>query len=272
MRRDFTVSLAAAAFFLAVAVSHSPADVSLPSIIGENMVLQQGKPIPIWGWADAGEKVTVKIDRRKETTTADRNGRWKVVLNEMKAGGPYTMTISGNNQVELYNVLVGEVWVCSGQSNMQMSVQSSQNAKMEIAAASYPRIRLFTAQRTVADQPQSDVPGKWVECSPETVGGFSAAGYFFGRELHNNLQTPIGLINSSWGGTRAEAWTSMPTLESDPMYEAILERGERDIENMMNGKQRCGKRKSRATRFPIRPKCRVLSTGILIARRCCITA
>ncbi len=231
MRKYPFISIAAATLFFFCAASPVSADVSLPSVIGENMVLQQGMPIPIWGWADPGEEVTVKLERRKESATADGDGCWKVEIKKMKAGGPYTMTVSGNNTINLYNILVGEVWVCSGQSNMQWSVQASQNSKMEIAAANYPRIRLFTAERTVASEPQKDVPGKWVECSPETVGEFSAVGYFFGRELHNKLQIPIGLINSSWGGTRAEAWTSMPTLKSDPMYQAILERGERDVEN-----------------------------------------
>ena len=117
------------------------------------------------------------------------------------------MTISGKNVIEIKNIMVGEVWVCSGQSNMQMAVQSSANAKQEIAGAAYPKIRLFTVKRKVAEKPQSDCEGSWTECSPETVPGFSAVAYYFGRTLHKELNVPVGLIHTSWGGTPAEAWT-----------------------------------------------------------------
>ncbi|MFH1738594.1 MAG: sialate O-acetylesterase [bacterium] len=231
MRYYRLFSLILAVSFIAGAPFNLFADVKLPSIIGNNMVLQQGKSVPIWGWADPGEKVTVKFQRQKKTATACPGGHWRVDLKSIKAGGPHTMSIAGNNTIDLVNILVGEVWVCSGQSNMQWSVERSDNAKQEIASANYPSIRLFTAQRTVADQPQSDVPGNWVECSPETVGGFSACGYFFGRKLHKHLGVPVGLINSSWGGTLAEAWTSRPTLESDPDYQPILDRGAKQLKD-----------------------------------------
>ncbi|HQP98272.1 MAG TPA: sialate O-acetylesterase [bacterium] len=210
---------------MAVAVSGVYADVKLPSVIGNDMVLQQGKPLPIWGWADPGEQVTVQFAKQKKSATTDSDGHWRVDLKAVKAGGPHTMTISGKNTVTLDNILIGEVWVCSGQSNMQMSVGGSDNAKQEIAQANYPNIRLFTAERTIADAPQCDVKGSWVECSPATVADFSAAGYFFGRNLQKDLNLPIGLINSSWGGTLAEAWTSDSTLKADPDYSEILKRG-----------------------------------------------
>ena len=134
------------------------------------------------------------------------------------------MTLKGKNTITLRNVLVGEVWVGSGQSNMQMAVQSSADAKNEIANATYPKIRLFSVERKVADAPQEDCKGSWVECSPETVPGFSAVAYFFGRELHKQLNVPVGLIHTSWGGTPAEAWTCQKMLKSDPDFKPILER------------------------------------------------
>ncbi|HOE11045.1 MAG TPA: sialate O-acetylesterase [bacterium] len=210
---------------MAVAASGVYADVKLPSVIGSNMVLQQGKSLPIWGWAASGEQVTVQFAKQKKSAIADSDGHWRVDLKAVKAGGPHTMTISGKNTVTLDNILIGEVWVCSGQSNMQWSVAASDNSKQEIAQANFPGIRLFTAERTVADTPQCNVKGSWVECSPATVGDFSAVGYFFGRNLHKDLGIPIGLINSSWGGTIAEAWTSDATLKADPDYSEILKRG-----------------------------------------------
>ncbi len=206
------------------------ADVKLPSVIGDNMVLQQGKPLPIWGWANAGEKVTVKLGKsRSAKTTADDNGKWMVKLKSMKAGGPYTLTVSGNNTIELKNILIGEVWVCSGQSNMQWTVGNSNNSKMEIAAANYPKIRLFYVPRTIASQPQDDVNAKWEECTSQNVGEFSAVSYFFGRTLHQELDIPIGLIHTSWGGTPAEAWTSLPSLQAEPILQPIVERWDKSI-------------------------------------------
>ena len=147
-----------------------------------------------------------------------------------KLGGPYEITFKGKNTITIKNILAGEVWVCSGQSNMEMAVRSSANAEQEIAAANYPQIRLFTVEKKVAEKPLDDCKGKWVVCSPETVGGFSAAGYFFGRELHKELKQPIGLINTSWGGTPAEAWTSPVALQENPGLEPILTRYKKALE------------------------------------------
>jgi sialate O-acetylesterase len=200
------------------------ADVRLPAVIGENMVLQCDMPAPVWGWADQGEEVTVRIAGQSKSVKTPQNGKWMLKLDPMPVGGPFTMTVAGENTLSLQGVLVGEVWVCSGQSNMQMAVRNCNNAEEEIAAAKYPRIRLLTVPLLGTQEPQEDFNGNWVECSPETVGGFSAAGYFFGRELYNRLDVPIGLIHCSWGGSACEAWVKRSALESDPQYKPLLER------------------------------------------------
>ena len=202
------------------------ADVKLPSVISDNMVLQQGKQASIWGWAEPGEKVAVSGSWQIGSwdTTADKDSKWMIKIEPPKAGGPYELIFKGKNTITIKNILVGEVWLCSGQSNMQWSVRQSANAEQEIAAANYPDIRLFTVERKPAEQPQSDCVGDWQLCGPQTVPGFSAVAYYFGRELHKELDVPVGLIHTSWGGTPAEAWTSKKTLESDPDFEPILKR------------------------------------------------
>ena len=202
------------------------ADVKLPAVISDNMVLQQGMKVPIWGWAEPGEKIFISVtwQSRGYGARAGNDGKWMVKINPpRKAGGPYEMFIKGNNTITLKNILCGEVWVCSGQSNMQMSVRSSANAEQEIAAADYPDIRLFTVQQNVAEQPQSDCRGSWESCSPQTVPGFSAVAYYFGRELHKELNVPVGLIHTSWGGTPAEAWTSSRVLKRLPDFKVVME-------------------------------------------------
>jgi sialate O-acetylesterase len=217
---------------------HVEADVKLPAIIGENMVLQQEMKLPIWGTAKPGERVTVSIGGQHVSTTADDNGRWMVELEPMKAGGPLEMTITGENRITLHNILIGEVWICSGQSNMQWPVSKAANAETEIAQANYPEIRLFTVKRVVAERPLSDTKGEWSECSPEAVKEFSAVGYFFGRRIHEELGVPVGLIHSSWGGTPAEAWTSRTALESDPEFKPILDRWAKILAEYPQAKQR----------------------------------
>jgi len=206
------------------------ADVRLPAVISDNMVLQQGKKVPIWGWAEPGEQIMVSVNwhSMRWGVTANKDGKWIFKMNSPSAGGSYGMTISGKNTVTIKNILVGEVWVCSGQSNMQMAVTQSANAQQEIAEANYPDIRLFTVERKVADQPQSNCVGSWVKCSPQTVGDFSAAAYFFGRELQKELNVPVGLIHTSWGGTPAEAWTSARVLRTLADYKGVIE----EIEQM----------------------------------------
>jgi sialate O-acetylesterase len=205
------------------------ADVRLPNIISDNMVLQQGKAIPIWGWADANESVTVtgSWGSGKWVTTADQDGKWMVRIDTGKTGGPYEMTVSGKNPITIKNILVGEVWVCSGQSNMEFTVKQAKNSAEEIAEANnYPQIRQFLVGRKVIYTPMYNCNGKWQICSSQTAGNFTAAGYFFGRELTKQLNVPVGLINTSWGGTPAESWMSREYLEKDPNFQPILKKFE----------------------------------------------
>jgi sialate O-acetylesterase len=203
-------------------VAPARADVRLPAIIGDNMALQQATDVPIWGWADPGEKVTVTLGGQSKTATADSGGEWMIRLDSMKEGGPTSMTVSGKNSITVENILIGEVWVCSGQSNMGFSVSRANDAEKEIAAADYPEIRLFSVPLLGTQEPQYDCGGKWVVCSPETVGSFTAVGYFFGREIHKQINMPVGLINTSWGGSSCEAWVRRAVLEADPAYAELL--------------------------------------------------
>ncbi|MCM8767173.1 MAG: sialate O-acetylesterase [Candidatus Omnitrophica bacterium] len=213
-------------------------EIKLPALISDNMVLQQGMEVPIWGQADPNEKVTVIIGNKKISTTADNQGRWMVKFDRLEPGGPFEMTITGKNKIIIKNILVGEVWICSGQSNMAWPVSNVKDAQKEISEANYPQIRFFSVTRTTSIEPQQDCKGKWVECSPSTVGGFSAVGYFFGRELHKSMGIPVGLINSSWGGTPAEAWTSYSVLETAPELKPILERWNKIIANYPQAKEK----------------------------------
>jgi sialate O-acetylesterase len=188
------------------------AEVRLPKVFSSHMVLQQEKPVVVWGWAQPGEKVTVELGTANQEVQANERGEWKAVLPATKAGGPYTLTVSGSNKVQFEDVMVGEVWLCSGQSNMEMGIGAARDAKEEIAAADYPGIRLLLVTKSWKPEPQSDIEGTWKVCTPKTVAeggwsGFSACAYYFGRELHKKLGVPVGLIDSSWGGTRIEPWT-----------------------------------------------------------------
>ena len=184
------------------------------------MVLQRGKPISIWGWATAGEKIIVQFNKQSKNSTADATGKWKLLLSPESAGGPFQLSVKGNNQINLQNILVGEVWICSGQSNMEMPIAGwgqINNYPQEIAAADYPMIRHFKVPNTVSKTLKDDITGgSWKVCSPATAGDFSAAAYFFARELYNKLKVPVGLINTSWGGTQVEAWTSEQAFEQSP--------------------------------------------------------
>ena len=208
----------------ALSAGPAAADVRLPAIFGDHMVLQQGVTLPVWGWAAPGEEVTVRIGDRATCTTADASGCWRVLLEPLKAGGPMEMTVSGRNTLRLTNVLAGEVWLCAGQSNMAMPVREAADADREIVAATFPSIRVFTVGSAASDQPQADVQGRWVECSPATVADFSAAGYFFGRELSQTLSVPVGLVVAAMGATRIEVWVSGRTLNTVPVYQAAVAR------------------------------------------------
>ena len=207
------------------------AQITMPRIFNCGMVLQQGMEVPVWGWASPHEKVSVSIDGNTVKTRAGADGKWKLKLPEMNAGGPYSMTIKGKNTMVFENIMVGEVWVCSGQSNMEFPVDSIDqsyrgvnNYQQEIADAdNYPEIRLFTVPRKIAQKPQQDLDdGEWLECSSATVGDFSAVGYFFARNLYKKLGVPIGMICTSWGGTVAESWTSPETMANDSDFGPML--------------------------------------------------
>ncbi|HYK45665.1 MAG TPA: sialate O-acetylesterase [Parafilimonas sp.] len=211
---------------LLISCFHVIANVSLPKIFGDNMVLQRNKPIPVWGWADANEKLTIKFNQQTKSVTADNNGKWITKLDPEKAGGPYQLIVEGKNNVTFKNVLVGEVWVCSGQSNMEMPIEGwgkVNNYEQEIKDANYPQIRHIKIPNTVASVPKDDIKsGEWEICNPQTAGDFTATGYFFARELYNQLKIPIGLINTSWGGTHVETWTSREAFENSDEFKSMI--------------------------------------------------
>lgn len=202
---------------LTIAAIHTHADVKLPAIITNHMVLQQGMPAPIWGWADDGEKITVTFADQTHTTTA-KNGKWMIKLTPLKANStPRTLKISGNNTIELQDILVGEVWICSGQSNMEWSMNRILNSQQEIKAANHPNIRLFNVPQHVTSRvPLDKGDGTWTPCTPNNAKHFSAVGYFFGRRLQKELNVPIGLVGANWGGTRIEPWTTLDGFKSIP--------------------------------------------------------
>ena len=199
------------------------ADVRLPSILSDNMVLQREKPVVLWGWADPGEKVSVKLGKETQSAVADKAGNWRVTLAARPAGGPYAITVLGKNTRKLSNVLFGEVWVCSGQSNMASAIDRIANGPQEIEAAQFPKIRLIKIAMNSLQRPATDALGKWQECSPETVKGFSGVGYLFGRRLHKDLKVPIGLVLSAMGGTNASSWTPLSAMENDPQHKGAVE-------------------------------------------------
>jgi len=218
--------------FLALA-----AEVRLPALISDHMLLQQGVPVRIWGRAEPGEAVRVELVGQQVGAVADAAGRWAVYVKPLAAGGPHEIIIAGRNKIVVRDVLVGEVWVGSGQSNMQWPVSRTDNAEQEIARANYPEIRLFQVKMAVADQPAEDTEGAWEVCSPEAVKNFSAVGYYFAREVHLKRRVPVGLIQSAWGGTPAQSWTSRPALDAEPALKFVLEDWQKVLENYPTAKQ-----------------------------------
>ncbi|MFO0947306.1 MAG: sialate O-acetylesterase [Planctomycetota bacterium] len=199
------------------------ADVRLPAIIGNNMVLQSDMPLPIWGWADPGEEVKVRLGSSEASTKAGPDGKWRVTLPAQKANAkPTEVTVTGKNSIKLTNVLVGEVWAGSGQSNMQWSVAMSKDKDKEIQEAKYPNIRLFLVPLRLSPYPLEDVEARWVECSPETVPNFSAVLYFFGREIYLKEKVPVGLIAVSWGGSRIQSWITYDQYAAQPELKGEL--------------------------------------------------
>jgi sialate O-acetylesterase len=199
------------------------ADVRLPAIISDHMVLQSGVETPIWGWADPGEEVSVSLGESTTKAAAGKDGKWQVKLAKLKAGGPQTLQVTGKNTLALKDVLIGEVWLGSGQSNMAMTVNRAKDFDKEEPAAKFPQIRMFTESSPAAATAQAECKGEWVVCSPETVGKFSATAYFFGRKLHQELGVPVGLINSSVGGTPIESWISPEAQASAGELKAAFE-------------------------------------------------
>jgi sialate O-acetylesterase len=209
-------------FALLAAGSPALADVRLPALFTDHMVLQQGQKNRVWGWADRGEDVIVTIAGQRHTAKADDNGKWRVTLDALAVGGPHTLAITGKNKLAVEDVLVGEVWICSGQSNMQWSVSQANDPDLEAKTANYPKIRFISVPQVGTQEPQDDFKGQWELCTPNTAPQFSAVGYFFGRQLHQTLDVPIGLIDDAWGGSACEAWVRRDLLAKDGKYQKLL--------------------------------------------------
>lgn len=236
LRRASHLACAALLAFATLIPAKVHATVRLPAIFGSHMVLQQGKPIVLWGWADPGEAITVSIGTDSRQTVADTKGEWRVTFPARKAGEAVTVKVSGSNTLTFDDVLIGEVWLASGQSNMEMGITMCQNGKEEAAAADHPQIRLFLVANRWTPEPRADLdtnnPGPenhWKVCSPQTIaeagwGGFSAAAYYFGRELQQNIKVPVGLIDATWGGTRIESWTPPEGFAQVPALQKEYER------------------------------------------------
>jgi len=247
-----TLSLIIAVTILALAEQAS-ADVKPASLFQDNMVLQQGMKVPVWGTASAGEKVTVTFDGQSVSATAGKDGKWKAELGEMKAvkdATPKDLTIAGSNTVTIKNVLVGEVWICAGQSNMEFTLVGANNASDEIAKANYPQIRMFTVTKNPQPAPADSCIGKWAVCSSDTAGNFSAVGYFFARYLHKDLGVPVGMIFTSWGGTLADTWTDIDTLAKLPNHAESVQAFRKATEPLLADKPAYAKKREEAAKQP----------------------
>lgn len=213
------------AIALAVYAGHGArADVKLPALFGHHMVLQRDAADRVWGWADPAEEVTVEIAGQKHMTKAGADGKWTVTLQPLAVGGPHTLTVRGRNTITLDDVLIGEVWLCSGQSNMQWDVGAANDADLESLSANYPKLRLISVPQVGTQEPKNDFQGQWQACTPETARSFSAVGYFFGRQLHQTLGVPVGLIDDAWGGSACEAWINRERLAADDRFQPLLAR------------------------------------------------
>lgn len=215
---------------LVLAAIQVQAEVKLPSLFSDHMVLQEGAPVPVWGWAKPGEKISLSVGNQIRAATADGNGRWSVSLDPLKSGLHLTMIVLGENKIEIHDVLTGEVWLGSGQSNMGLKVKESQNADAEKATANFPQIRMFTVDHKSSPEPLDDCSGRWEVCGADSVPNFSAVMYFFGRELHQKLQSPVGIIHSSWGGTPIQSWIPLQLQMESPGCDKLLEEKRRKFE------------------------------------------
>lgn len=213
MRRVFTIALLCATL-------SSFSNIRLPNIISSNMVLQQQSNVKLWGAADPNEKISIVTSwgNKAYQAVATNNARWEVIVETPAAGGPFTITLKGKNTIVLNNILIGEVWVCSGQSNMEMSGMGGlKDIKDELPVANNPNIRFFHIPKTTSLHPQDNCAGEWTTCDSNTIKSFSAVGYFFGKRLNSQLNIPVGLVNASWGGTAAEIWTPDSIINADPV-------------------------------------------------------
>lgn len=216
----------------ALPLSASP---RLPALFSDHMVLQQGRSIPVWGLADAGEGITVTLNGAVRQARAGVDGRWRVELPAQTAGGPLTLTIAGNTTIRIRDVLVGEVWVASGQSNM--TLQLARASRTDAASASYSQIRLFTVPKATSLESVETIAASWQPCTPDAASAFSAAAYYFGRRLHEDLQVPVGLIHTSWPGSLAEEWTALAALQGDSRLASIVEGWQQRADNWVGGEQ-----------------------------------
>nr|WP_315240666.1 sialate O-acetylesterase [uncultured Flavobacterium sp.] len=199
------------------------ANVRMPLLFSDGMVLQRNKEIPVWGWADANEKVTIHFNKQTKTIQADTNGKWMVKLAAEKAGGPFELTITGKNKVVIKDVLVGEVWICSGQSNMEFQMYKLPDFETQKNQANYPMIRQFGVAQDLSGTPKEDLKaGKWAASNKENIRDFTAAGFFFAKKLYAELKIPIGIINTSWGGTNVETWTSRQAFEKSDEFKTMI--------------------------------------------------
>jgi len=216
---------AAVAFLWAMGMAMAAGELKLPAVIGENMVLQQKLANPIWGWDTPGTEVTVAFSgQTKVAKAAAGTGRWQVILDPMPANAtPEKLIVRGTSTREVANILVGEVWICSGQSNMVWPVRKAWDSESAIAAAKFPQIRLLKVPNFASQTLEDDFRGQWEECTPESVGTFSAVGYYFGRQLHQTLGVPVGMIRCAWGGSSAEAWVRRDLLDKDMRFSAIMD-------------------------------------------------
>jgi len=211
------------AFLFLLCSIAATANVKMPLVFSDGMVLQRNKPIPVWGWADANEKVEIRFNKQTKTIIADQNGKWSINLNAEKAGGPFELSITGKNTITIKNVLVGEVWICSGQSNMEFQVYKTMNAEKEIEDSNYPMIRHFGVAQDLSGKPKDDLKSaKWEVSNKENVGNFTAVGYHFAKKLYAEIKVPIGIINTSWGGTNVETWTSREAFQNSEDFKAMI--------------------------------------------------
>lgn len=219
-------------FAYILSIHYAGAKITLPNLMSDNMLIQRDKPIEVRGWADKNEKISVIFNGQTQNTKADKSGKWQVAFKPMPFGGPYEMTIRGKeNTVVVKNILIGDLWVCSGQSNMELSVAHVKNSDEEIQNANYQNIRSFQVRRTLSATPKEDLIGEWTICSPETVGRYTAVGYFFARKLHEKTGIPIGIVNASWGGTNIEGWINEDAYNKLPAR--FIKEKEKDLADIV---------------------------------------